>query len=173
VRIVVVPARGRLRRRRGKAPRVFQPFEIDDLGPMVRVMTELTTKGTREDGFDIIPPLVFVVIAALGVLVPLVLVAPSGLVLWWLIPTLTRVVVIPVPSFLLGIVRWMSWIGYVQLFEILVLLSSKGLNKVYPRMRMWGSHGLWRTRKWKVGILWWYRSVRYIGRRSAFTSTIS
>ena len=53
------------------------------------VMAEITTKGTREDGFNIISPLVFVIIAPLGVLVPLVLVAPSGLVLWGLIPTLT------------------------------------------------------------------------------------
>jgi hypothetical protein len=90
--------RSRLCRRRGKAPRVFQPFEISDLGEMVSVMTELTTKGTREDGLNIIPPLSFVVIS------PLVLVAPSGLVLWGLIPALTRVVVIPIPSFLLGIV---------------------------------------------------------------------
>ena len=72
--------RGRLCRRRRKAPRVFQPFEISDLGAMVSVMTELTTKGTREDGFNIILPLAFVVIAPLGVLVPLVLVAPRGLV---------------------------------------------------------------------------------------------
>ena len=71
---------------------------------MVSVMTELTTKGTRVDGFNIILPLAFVVIAPLEVLVPLVLVAPSGLVLWGLIPALTRVVIIPVPSFLLGIV---------------------------------------------------------------------
>jgi hypothetical protein len=34
-------------------------------------------------------------------LIPLVLVAPSGLVLWGLIPTMTWVVVILVPSFLL------------------------------------------------------------------------
>jgi hypothetical protein len=120
----------------------------------VSVMTELTTKGAREDGFNIIPPLAFVGISPLGVLVPLVLVAPSGLVLWGLIPPLTRVVVITVPSFLLGIVRWMIWIGCVQLFKILVLLSSRGLNKIYPRVWMWGSHGLWRTRKWEVGILW-------------------
>jgi hypothetical protein len=73
--------RGRLRRRRGKAPRVFQPFKISDLGAMVSIMTEITTKGTREDGFNIIYPLAFVVIVPLGVLVPLVLVAPSGLVL--------------------------------------------------------------------------------------------
>ena len=71
---------------------------------MVSVMTELTTKGTRGGGFNIIPPLAFVVVAPLGVLVSLVLVAPSGLVLWGLIPALTRVVVIPVQSFLIGIV---------------------------------------------------------------------
>jgi hypothetical protein len=149
--------RGRLCRRRGKAPRVFQPFEISDLGAMVSVMTELTTKGTREDGFNIILPLAFVgIIAPLGVLVPLVLVAPSWLVMWGLIPALAWVVVIPVPSFLLGIVRRVSWVGCVQLFKILVLLSSRGLNKIYPRMWMWGSHGLWRTRKWEIWILWWY-----------------
>jgi hypothetical protein len=165
--------RGRLCRRRGKAPRVFQPFEISDLGEMVSVMTELTTKGTREDGFKIISLLTFIFIAPLGVLVPLVLVSPSGLVLWGLIPALSRVVVILVPSFLLGIVQWMSWIGCVQLFKILVLLSSIGLNKIYPRVRMWGSHGLWWTRKREVWILWWYRSIRYIGRHSAFASTIS
>jgi hypothetical protein len=164
--------RGNLCRRRGKAPRLFQPFEISNLGAMVSVMNEFTTKGTREDGFNIIFPLAFVVIAPLGVLVPLVLVAPSGLVLWGLIPALTRVVVIHVPSFLLGTARWMGWIGCVQLFKILVLLSSRGLNKVYPRMRMWGSHGLWGTRKWKIWILWWYQPVSYIGRHGAFTSTI-
>jgi hypothetical protein len=93
----------------GKTTRVFQPFEIHDLGAMVSVMTEITTKGTREDGFNMIFPLVYVIIISpLGVLVPLVLVAPSGLVLGGLIPALTWVVVIPVPSFLLGIVRWMS-----------------------------------------------------------------
>jgi hypothetical protein len=58
--------RGRLRRRRGKAPRVFQPFEISNLGAMVSIMTEISTKGTREDGFNIIPPLTFVFFAPLG-----------------------------------------------------------------------------------------------------------
>jgi hypothetical protein len=164
--------RGSLCRRMRKTTRIFQPFEISDLGEMMSVMAELTTKGTREYGFNIISPLAFVIISPLGFLVPLVLVAPSGLVLWGLIPTLTWVVVIPVPSFFLGIVRWMSWVGCIQLFKTLVLLSSRGLNKIYPRMRMWGSHGLWRTRKWEVWILWWYRSIRYIGRRSSFTITI-
>jgi hypothetical protein len=64
---------------------------------MVSVMTVHTTKSTRVDGFNSIPPLAFVVIAPLGVLVPLVLVAPSGWMLWGLIPALTRIVVIPVP----------------------------------------------------------------------------
>jgi hypothetical protein len=72
---------------------------------MVSVMTKLTTKGTREDGFNIIPPLAFVgIISPLGVLVPLVLVAPSWLLLWGLILALAWVGVIHVSSFLLGIV---------------------------------------------------------------------
>jgi hypothetical protein len=37
---------------------------------------------------------------------------------------------------------------------------------------MWGSHGLWRSGKWEIWILWWCGSIRYIGRRGAFTSTI-
>jgi hypothetical protein len=92
--------RDRLCRGRGKILRVFQPFEISDLGAMVRVMTIHTAKSTRVDGFNRIPPLAFVVIAPLGVLVPLVLVAPRGLVLWGMIPALTRIVVIPILSFL-------------------------------------------------------------------------
>jgi hypothetical protein len=165
--------RGRLHRGRWEASRVFQSLEISDLGAMVGVMTVHATKSTRVNSFNRIPPLAFVVIAPLGVLVPLVLVAPSGLMLWGLIPALTRIVVIPVPSFPLSVVGGMSGIGCVQLFKILILLSNRGLNKIYPRMRMWGSHGLWRTRKGKVGILWWCHSIRYIGRHSAFTSTIS
>jgi hypothetical protein len=61
-----------------KTTRVFQPFEINNLGEMMSVMTELTTKSTREDGFNIVTPLAFVIISPLGVLVPLVLVAPRG-----------------------------------------------------------------------------------------------
>ena len=64
----------------GKTTKVFQPFEISDLGAMMSVMTEFTTKGTREDGFNIIFIFLvaFIIIAPLGVLVPLVLVAPVG-----------------------------------------------------------------------------------------------
>jgi hypothetical protein len=140
----------------GKTTIVFQPYEINDLGAMMSVMAELTTKGTREVGFNIIviSPLESIIIAPLGVLIPLVLVAPSGLVLLGLIPALTWVVVVPVSSFLFGIVQWMGRIGRIQLFENLVLLNGRGLNKIHPRMRMWESHGLWGTKKWKVWILW-------------------
>jgi hypothetical protein len=152
------------------------PLVVRNLGTMMSIMSILITYSTRKGSLKIVVlPLAWYIgiDAPLGVLVSLVLVAPSRLVLLGLIPSLTWVVVVPVSSFLLGIVRWMGWIGCIQLFKTLVLLSSRGLNKIYPRMRMWGSHGLWRTRKWEVWILWWYRSIRYIGRRSAFTSTIS
>jgi hypothetical protein len=91
--------RGRLRRRRGNTPRVFQPLEISDLGAMVGVMTIHSTKSTRVNGFNRILSLAFVVIAPVGVLAPLVWVAPSGLLLWGLVPALIGVVVVPIPSF--------------------------------------------------------------------------
>ena len=76
------------------------------------VMTIDSTKGTRMYGFNRVPPLAFVVITSLGVLVPLVRVAPTGLMLWGLIPALTRiVVVILVPSFPPVVVRRVSWVG--------------------------------------------------------------
>ena len=122
------------------------------------VMVELTTKGTREVGFNIISisPLMPTIIAPLGVLIPLVLVAPRGLVLWGMVPALTRVVVIPILSFPPVIVCWMRWVGSIQLFKIMVLLSSRRFNKIHPRMGMWGCNGLWRTREGEVWILRWY-----------------
>jgi hypothetical protein len=120
------------------------------------IMTELTTKGTREGGFNsiVISPLTPVVISPLGVLIPLVLVAPSRLVLLGLIPALTWVVIVPVSSFLFGIIRRVGRIFRIQLFKILILLNGRGLNKIHPSVRVWGCHGLWRTREWKVQILW-------------------
>ena len=101
--------RGRLRWGGGKAPRVFQPFEISDMGEMVGVMTEHTTKRTRVDSLNSIPPLAFVFIAPLGVLAPMVQVPPSGWMLWGLIPALTRIyAVIPIPSFPPVVVRRVS-----------------------------------------------------------------
>jgi hypothetical protein len=120
---------------------------------MVSVMTVHATKSTRVDGFNSIPPLASVVIAPLGVLVPLVLVAPRGLVLWGMVPALTRIVVILVFSFPPVIVCWVGWVGSIQLFKILVLLSSGRLNKIHPRMGMWGRIGLWKTREGEVWIL--------------------
>ena len=78
---------------------------------MVSVMTIYATKSTRVDGFNSVPPLAFVVIAPLGVLVPLVRIAPRWRLLWGLIPTLTRIVIVPVPSFPFVIFRWMSGVG--------------------------------------------------------------
>jgi hypothetical protein len=120
------------------------------------IMTELTAKGTREIDFDsiVISPLTPVVIAPLGVLIPLVLVAPSRLVLLGLIPTLAWVVIVLISSFLFGIIRRVGRICCIQLFKILILLNGRGLNKIHPNMRMWGSDGFWGTRKWKVRILW-------------------
>ena len=102
---------GRLCGSGGKVPRIFQSFEICDLGAMVSVMAVYATKSTRVIGFNSIPPLASVVIAPLGVLVPLVLVAPRGLVLWGMIPALTRIVVIPILPFPPIIVCWMGWVG--------------------------------------------------------------
>jgi len=70
--------------------RVFHPFKISDLGEMMSIMTKITAKGTREVGFDgiFISPLTPIVISPLGVLIPLVLVAPSRLVLLGLIPAI-------------------------------------------------------------------------------------
>ena len=104
---------GRLRWGRGNASRVFQPLEIRNLGAMVGVMTVHSTKSARVNGFNRILSLAFVVIAPLGVLVPLVRVSPSGLLLWGLIPALIGVVIVPIPSFPPVIVRWLRWVGCV------------------------------------------------------------
>ena len=52
----------------GKTTRVFQPFEINNLGAMMSVMAELTAKGTREFGFNfiVISPLELIIIAPWG-----------------------------------------------------------------------------------------------------------
>jgi hypothetical protein len=67
--------------------RFFHPFEVCYLGAMVSIMAILTAKGTREVCLNIVVvlSLAFVVISPLGVLVPLVLVAPCRLVLLGLV----------------------------------------------------------------------------------------
>jgi hypothetical protein len=79
------------------------------------IMNQLTAKGTRESGFNsiVISPLTHVVSAPLGVMIPLVMVAPSRLVPLAVIPSLTWVVIVPVYSFIFGIIRWMG-----QIFRI-------------------------------------------------------
>ena len=69
------------------------------------IITKLTTKGTREVGSNIIVifPLTSVVIAPPGFLIPLVLSAPSRLVMLGVIPALTWVVIVPIFSFLLAL----------------------------------------------------------------------
>jgi hypothetical protein len=123
------------------------------------IMTKLTAKGTREVGSNIIVifPLTSVFVAPLGVLIPLVLVAPSGLVLLGVIPTLTWVFIVLVFSFLFGTIQWMGQIFHIQQFKILILLNGRGLNKIHPSVRvsLWWSHGLGRARKWKVRIILW------------------
>jgi hypothetical protein len=81
---------------------------------MVSIVTKLTTKGTREGGPNIVvvPSLMFVVVSPLGVLIPLVLVAPDRLVLLGLVlvSSWSRIIIVPIFSFLSGIVRLMGWI---------------------------------------------------------------
>jgi hypothetical protein len=107
------------------------------------IMIELTTKGTREGGSNsiVISPLMSVVISPLGVLIPLILVAPCRLVLLGVIPALTWVAIVPVFSFLFGIIRLMGQIFRIQLFKILILLKERGLNKIHPSVRIGGAMG--------------------------------
>jgi uncharacterized membrane protein len=86
-------------------------------------MTMLTTKGTREVRLEVVvvPPLAFVVISPLGVLVPLILVAPSRLVLLGVVSPWSWVIIVSVFSFIFGIIRLMGQdfpYSVVQNFEI-------------------------------------------------------
>jgi hypothetical protein len=84
---------------------------------MMSIMTELTAKGAREGGSNniVISPLTLVVIAPLGVLIPLILVSSSRLVFLGVIPALIWVAIVPVFSFLFGIIRLMGRIFHIQL----------------------------------------------------------
>jgi hypothetical protein len=136
--------------------RIFHPLKVSDLGEMVSIVTKLTTKGSWEGGPNIIvvPSLMFFVVAPLGVLIPLVLVAPDRLVLLGLVlvSSWSRIIIVSIFSFLFGIVRLMGWIFCVHLFKILILLNGRGLKKINPSMwwSLWWSHRLWGARKWKV-----------------------
>jgi hypothetical protein len=137
----------------------FHPFKVNNLGEMVSIMAILTTKGTREVCLDVVAilPLVFVVIASLGVLIPLILISPSRLVLLGVISSWSNIIIVSVFSFLFGIIRLMGRIFHIQLFKYLKFLNGRGLNKVNPSMwlSLWWSHGWGGTRKWKVQIILW------------------
>jgi hypothetical protein len=123
---------------------------------MVSIMAILTAKGTREVCLKIVVvlPLAFVVISPLGVLVPLILVAPNRLVLLGVISLL----VLDYYCFSFFLSFWhystdgMDFpYSVVQNFE---LLNGRGLNKVNPSMwlSLWRSNGLWRTGNGKYGL---------------------
>jgi hypothetical protein len=81
--------RGRRRWRAWRIHGFFHPFEFNNLGAMVSVISMLTTKSAREVHLEVVvvvPPLAFVFIVPLGVMVTLVLVSPSGLGLLGVIP---------------------------------------------------------------------------------------
>jgi hypothetical protein len=152
--------RGRWRWRTFHIHGFFHPFEVNNLGEMVCIMSILTTESTGEVSLEIIvPPLswLIVTVSPLGFLVILNLVAPRGMVLLGVISSWSWVVIVSVFPFHLGIIRRMGRIGHTQLFKSLKLLSGRGLNKVNIGMWLswWGSNRLWTTREWKIWIVLW------------------
>jgi hypothetical protein len=129
------------------------PLEVRNLGAMMSIMSILITYSARKVTLKIVVlPLAWYIgiDAPLGVFI---LVSPNGMVVG-VILALAWVVIVPVSSFLFGIIQRMGRIFRIQLFEILILLNGGGLNKIHPSVRVFGCHGLWRTRKGKVQILW-------------------
>jgi hypothetical protein len=167
--------RGRRRWRTWSVHGLFHPFEVINLGVMVSVVSMLTTKRAREFCLEVVvvfPPLAFVVIFPLGVLVTLILVAPSRLDLLGFISFWSSVIIVSIFSFLLGIIQLMGRICRIQLFKSMKFLNGRGLNKVNTSMwlSMCRRNQMWRTRKWKIWIFFWQRSIGIIGRRSSFMS---
>jgi hypothetical protein len=79
-------------------------------------MTILTAKGTREVHLEVVIvifPMVFVVISPLGILVPLILVAPCTLVMLGVVSPWSWVIIVLVFSFLFGIIRLMGQIFHI------------------------------------------------------------
>ena len=122
------------------------PLEVKNLGAMMSIMSILITYSTRKLSSKIfVLPLAWYI----GIDDPLgvsVLVPPNGMVVG-VIPALAWVVIVPISSFLFGIIRRLGRIFHIQLFKILILLNGRGLNKIHLGVRMWGSDGLWGTRK--------------------------
>jgi hypothetical protein len=139
---------------------IFHPFKVNNLGEMVSVMAVLTIKRARKVCLEVVvfvPPLMFIVMAPLGVLVTLVLVSPNRLVLLGVISPKSGVIIVSVFSFLFGIIQLMGQIFHIQLFKILKLLSGRWMKKFNPSvwLSLWRNNWLWRTRKWKIQIILW------------------
>jgi uncharacterized protein with PQ loop repeat len=120
----------------------FHPFEAYNLGEMVCIMSILTTKNAREFSPNIVVvlPLSFFIIVLLGVLVALILIAPSGMVLLGVISSWSQVIIVSIFSFIFGIIRLMGQIFHIQLFKSMKLLNGRGLKKI--NIGMWLS--VWR-----------------------------
>jgi hypothetical protein len=90
------------------------------------------------------------IISPLGVLVRLVLVAPS---LGFSLSGVPSLSLVPIISFLPVIARLVRWIGCIQLFKSLNLLKRGRLDEIDPYLvlSMWGCDRLWWT--WE-GIVW-------------------
>jgi hypothetical protein len=133
---------------------VFHPFEVRNLGIMVCIVSTITTESAREVSLNIVVfiPLSFVFIVPLGVLSPLILVAPSGMVLLGFISSWSQVIIVSFFPFILGIIQLTRRIFCIQLFKSLKLLNGRGLNKISVDMwvSLWRSNWLWRTREWKI-----------------------
>jgi hypothetical protein len=95
---------------------IFHLFEVNNLGAMVSIMTMLTAKDTREvhsNVFVVVPPLAFVVISPLGVLVPLIMVSPNRLVLLGVVSPWSWVIIVSFFPFIFGIIRPMGWVFHI------------------------------------------------------------
>jgi hypothetical protein len=134
----------------------FHLLEVNNLGAMVCIMSILTTKSAREVSPKIVVvlPLSFVIIVPLGVLVALIIFAPNGMVLLGVISYWSRVTIVSIFPFILGIIRLMGRTFLIQLFKSLNLLNGRGMNKINVGMwvSLWRRNWLWRIGKWKVWI---------------------
>jgi hypothetical protein len=115
------PLRGKWRRRMSCVHGFFHSFEVRNLGAMVCIISILAIESTREVSLEVIvPPLSRLI----------VIVDPIGRVLLGVISSWSRVVIVLVFPFLLGIIHRMGCIFHIQLFKSLKVLNGRGLNKV-------------------------------------------
>jgi hypothetical protein len=116
------------------------------------MLTANNAREVRPKVVVVFPPLAFVVIVPLGVLV-----APNMLVLLGVISSWSWVIIVSIFPFIFGIIRLMGWIFRIQLFKSMKFLNGRGLNKTNTGMwlSLWNSNWLGGTRKWKIWIMLW------------------